>query len=161
MMYTLLQSTRPDPFISTTRIILPLVRPPLTIYRRRATPLPVWLHRNQYLSSVRAAFEGRSMASSPRETLSRGAIVDVTVGGDCLLPHQAASLDGPRNSAPCTLCVCSLCDDAKPSWSHDASEPLPVSNLHDALRALPHGWTGNGLRRAIEAARARAGGRGG
>ena len=101
------------------------------------------------------------MASSPRETLSRGAIVDVTVGGDCLLPHQAVSLDGPRNSAPCTLCVCSLCDDAKPSWSHDASEPLPVSNLHDALRALPHGWTGNGLRRAIEAARARAGGRGG
>ena len=101
------------------------------------------------------------MASSPRETLSRGAIVDVTVGGDCLLPHQAASLDGPRNSAPCTLCVCSLCDDAKPSWSHDASEPLPVSNLHDALRALPHGWTGNGLRRAIEAARACAGGRGG
>ena len=35
-----------------------LVRPPLTICRIRATPLPVWLHRNQYLSSVRAAFEG-------------------------------------------------------------------------------------------------------
>ena len=101
------------------------------------------------------------MASSPRETLSRGAIVDVTVGGDCLLSHHAASLDGPRNSAPCTWCVCSLCDDAKPSWSHDASEPLPVSNLHDALCVLPHGWTGNGLRRAIGAASAHAGGRGG
>ena len=52
------------------------------------------------------------MASSPRETLSRGAIVDVTVGGDCLLPHQAASLDGPhaylRGRMTCVV-VCVVC----------------------------------------------------
>ena len=85
------------------------------------------------------------MASSPRETPSTGAILDVRVAGDCHLRHQAASLDVLRSAARSPRCVCPLCDDAEPSWSQHASELLPARNLHDLVCALPHGWTGSGL----------------
>ena len=52
------------------------------------------------------------MASSPRETPSTGAILDVRVAGDCHLRHQAASLDVLRSAARSPRCVCPLCDDA-------------------------------------------------
>ena len=71
------------------------------------------------------------MASSPRETPSTGAILDVRVAGDCHLRHQAASLDVLRSAARSPRCVCPLCDDAEPSWSQHASELLPARNLHD------------------------------
>ena len=101
------------------------------------------------------------MASSPRETPSTGAILDVRVAGDCHLRHQAASLDVLRSAARSPRCVCPLCDDAEPSWSQHASELLPARNLHDLVRALPHGWTGSGLRCAIGVASVCAGCRGG
>ena len=83
------------------------------------------------------------------------------VAGDCHLRHQAASFDVLRSAARSPRCVCPLCDAAEPSWSQHASELLPARNLHDLVRALPHGWTGSGLRCAIGVASACAGCRGG
>ena len=46
-------------------------------------------------------------------------------------------------------------------WSQDAIELPQMDPLHEALRAAPRGWTGNDLQRALQAASAQTGVRGG